>query len=282
MAFRDQFWILDGHALIYRALFRPGAPLSAPGTGEPTRGTYTFLSMLFAMVERYEPAYLAIALDAPRTSTFRRKLFPAYKANRDSDPLDDASIIQLKRIREIIPLLGVATLEVDGFEADDVIGSLVEVCASDAVECVVASSDKDLHQLVGPNVRQFDPMKEEWIDEERVLERWGVPPAQVIDVQALMGDTTDNLPGVPGIGAKYATKAIQDYGSLEGLLANLDQLTKAKRDSIAAADLDLCRQLVAVRRDVPLALRVDDLAFDGFDMAAVRPLFRRLGFRTFL
>lgn len=280
---RDQFWILDGHGLIYRAIFGPGAPLTAPGSGEPTRGTYSFTRTLISLVRDYSPAYLAIAMDAPRGTTFRRKLFPGYKANRDESEIPEEVPIQLRRIRQLVEALGIPAIEVPTFEADDVIATLADLCASEEVEVVVASADKDLNQLVGPDVRQYDPAKGTWLNEPRVEEKWGVSVDRLVDVMTLAGDSGDAVPGVPGIGLATAVKLVNEYGSVEEIVRRAEELTPAKRKAILGADLRLCRQLVELRRDVPLeGWTTRDLEFDGLDTKAAMPLFRKLGFQSLL
>lgn len=271
---RDRFLVLDGHGMMYRAIYRPGAPLTSPD-GEPTRGTYTFCKTLFATVESVKPAFLAVAIDAPRKSTFRREIYPPYKTNRshgDEGPPPEI-MIQLRRCREIVEALGVPAIEVPTFEADDVIASLAESCASEEVEVVIGTRDKDFHQLVGPDCRLYDPADREWWDADRVEQKWGVPVDQIPEVQALAGDTSDNVPGVRGIGPKKAVAAVTAYGTA-------DEAAEAMgwdREHVA-----LMLKLVTLRRDVPLSISSESLEFDGFDMHTARPVFRELGFRTFL
>lgn len=271
---RDQFIILDGHGLIYRAIFRPGPPLTSP-SGEPTRGTYTFCATLFSLVQHLKPAYLAMATDAPRKSTFRRKLFPGYKAKRangDDGPPKEV-VVQLARCNQIAKLLGIPLIGAPEFEADDVIATLVDICAGDEVECVVASRDKDFHQLVGRNCRAYDPADREWIDAKHVQARWGVPPNKVVEVMNLQGDPTDCIPGIKGIGPKKALKLILEHGTAR---------EAAHHCGFDKDELALQRKLVELRRDVPLIVSPEDLAFNGFNMKNVRPLFQELGFRSFL
>ena len=282
MSERCKFLILDGHGLIYRAIYRPGPPLTSPG-GEPTRGTYTFCQMLFSMVENIEPNYLVFADDAPRKSTFRRKLYSPYKTNRkyeDEGPPQEI-VVQVARCKQIVKALGVPVLGASGFEADDVIASLVDACGTGPIECVVGSRDKDLHQLVGPNCRLYDPVEREWWDERRVLQKWGVRSIEdIVELQTLQGDSTDNIPGVPGIGPKTALKLILEHGTAERARAMVGR--KGESCLCSKPHLDLMRKLVTLRRDVPLFVTPAALEFDGFRMDTARKLFRKLGFRTFL
>ena len=268
--------------MIYRAVLKHGPPLTSPD-GEPTRGTFYFCKMLFALVQEHKPAYLALAVDTPRKDTFRRRLYPGYKASRDrGEGLSEEVLLQIRRIEQIVNALGVPVIKVESFEADDVIASLVNICASEEVECVVCSSDKDLHQVVGKNCRIYDAMKSEWVSSRDVRSRWGVPPEKIVEVQTLAGDSTDDVPGVSGIGLKTATTFIQKYGSVAGVMEARSELTTSKREALEAADLNLCRQLVALRRDVKLAVSSDALAFNGFNMKKARPIFQKLGFRQWM
>lgn len=276
---RDRFFVIDTHSLIYRALFKRGPPLTS-SSGEPTRGTYYFCRMLFALVDHHKPEYMALVMDAPRDSTWRRKLYPQYKMNRNKGEMDKEHLIQIKRIQQIVRMLGIAVVEEPGFEADDLIASLVDTCASDEVQCVVCTRDKDLHQLVGPNCLVFDPQEELWINEEVVFDHWGVRPDQVVEMQTLIGDRTDNVPGVRGIGPKKALELINEYGTVNGILQAKHKLKPAVKKAFKNSDLKLCRQLVELRRDVPLNISSSELEFNGFAMKKLRPLFRELGFKA--
>lgn len=274
MAQREKFVVLDGHGLIYRSIFRPGPPLTSP-RGEPTRGTYTFCQSLFAMFDKVDASYFCVALDSPRRSTFRRLMYPAYKAKReDPDGPPEEVVIQLHRCVEIIDALRLPSFKVESFEADDVIATLVKRCASAEVECVVATRDKDMHQLVGPDCRLFDPTAGEWVGPLDVKQRWGVPADKVVEVMTLMGDSTDNIPGIKGIGKKKALALVKKYGTAEKA-RKLENLCERPY-------LDLMRKLVKLRDDVPLDIDPDVLAFDGVKLQNAAPLFRKLGFRTFL
>ena len=279
---RDQFFIVDGMSLIYRALHQQGPRLISP-SGEVTSATYLFCKMFFALVQNAKPSYLAVALDVPRSKVFRRHIYPQYKSSRDrKPPASEESKTQVSRCQEILQKLGVCVIKQEPFEADDVIATLVHECASPEVECVVVTRDKDLHQVVGENCRMFDHQTEVWSSASDVRARWGVPPEGVVDVQTLMGDPRDDVPGVKGIGPKTAQTLFADYGSLQGILDNIDNLKPRVQKALLGADLDLCRSLVLLRRDVPMDLTPNDLAFNGFDWASIRPLFKQLGFDSWL
>lgn len=281
---RDRFVILDLSSLIYRALLRRGPDLCSPFTDEPTRGTYEFCKSLFALVDVLQPAYVAAAMDDARVNVYRRQIFAGYKANRPEGDLDEDVPVQIGRMMQILRLLGVATVFVAGEEADDVIASLVDVCASPEVEAIVVSRDKDLHQLVGPHCRAYDPISKDFVDEAAVERVWGVPARLVGDVKTLAGDTGDNVPGVRGLGEKKAAKLVREHGDVAGVLAACEEgcLTQAVTQALREADIHLCRELVTLRRDLSLDVMPEDLEFNGFDIEAVRDVFVELGFRSFL
>lgn len=276
---RERFVILDGHGLIFRAIYRPGPPLTSP-SGEPTRGTYTFCTTLFALVEKLRPSYMAMAMDAPRKSTFRRKLYPHYKAHRKGEvegPPKEV-LVQLSRCHDVAKALGLPMLGARGFEADDVIATLVDVCASDEVECVIVTRDKDMQQLVGKNCRIVDPMTFDWIGKDEVRAKWGVPPKKLVELFMLQGDKSDGIPGIKGIGPKRAKDLILEHGTAEAAR----RAGKKGVPLCSAEHLDLMRKLVTLRTDVPIDATPDTLAFNGWKMKNAVPLFRQLGFKSFL
>lgn len=278
MGRKSRLVVIDGHSQIYRAVYVRGAPLSSP-TGEPTRGTFYFLKMLETLVRRLDPDFLVVALDGDRRRLVRRQIFPQYKQNR-GDEIPDEIMLQVKRIKQMISLLGVPTVTAPGWEADDVIATLVKG-AKECVRITIVSRDKDLHQLLESGVAMYDPIGGEFTKEADVIERWGVPPDKVAEVQALCGDPTDCVPGVKGIGPGRATKLIKEYGSIEGLVEGLEDLPDKMQENFAAADLDLCLKLVRLVDDLYLEFDPEDanLTFQGLDYERARPLFRKLGFK---
>lgn len=282
---KETFLVIDGHSLIFRAVHSPGRVLRSP-SGEPTRGTYIFCQKLFETVARLKPSYAIMAMDERRSQTFRRKMYPPYKANRPSHDQDDPSIpIQLKRIEQLVQALGIPTLMAPGFEADDVIATLASYCASPDVEVVVCTSDKDMHQIVTDDVVLHNVFDLTFDTVETVKARWGVDdPSQVLEIQNLMGDSTDNIPGVRGIGIAGAKKLISEHKDVDAvvLAAEKGKLKPSATKAILDTDLDLQRKLVALRTDVPLDIRTSDLEFDGFTMNRARPLFLELGFSEWL
>lgn len=282
---KASFYIIDGLAMLYRAMLVKGPPLSTrlpSGVVEPTKGTYYFTRMLLKLSNERKPDYFAIALDAPRDTLERKSLFPAYKSNRE--PRKNEQHVQIARSLQIAKLLGVPLIEFPRMEADDIIATLCDICAGKECKVVIVSRDKDMHQLIRHDeVEMFDPLTNTTWREADVFEKWGVPPYKVPDVQALMGDSTDKVPGVPGIGEKGAKELIAQFGDLDGVLANLEDVPgKAQARLVEAHEsghLALMRELVTLRRDLEIRADPDELAWDGPNMEAGRKLFRYLGFR---
>lgn len=297
-----EFFIIDGHSQIHRAYHSPFRSLSCRcaecagkgetcdtcnGTGEePTKATYVFTKFLIKALKTHNPKFAVVAMDSPRETLHRRTLYPHYKANRDGIQQNPDFLPQLRRIEEIVRALGIAVVRVKGYEADDVIATLVDTAtALDDVYCTVVSRDKDLMQLINQNVRMYDPMAEEYLDGRHVQRKFGVMPHQMIDYQALVGDTSDNVPGVKGIGEKGAAKLLTAYPQLKDILAASD--AKGCVDRLLNMIKDqremhlLSRSLVTLRRDVPLPeeLDADALRWDGLKLDKVRPIFRMLGFK---
>ena len=219
----SRLYLVDGSGYIYRAFFAL-PPLTGPN-GQPTNAVYGFTTMLLKLLNEVAPEYLGVVFDAPG-KTFRDDLFADYKANRPSTPPDLSA--QIDCVHQIVAGFRVPELTLRGVEADDVIATVIDRLAPTGIECVVITADKDLMQLVGPRVRLWDTMRDRWTDEAAVESRFGVKPAQVVDVLALMGDSVDNIPGIKGIGEKTAMALIQAFGDVEGLLSHLDDLEKMK------------------------------------------------------
>jgi len=278
-AARERLVVIDGANAIYRAFFAlPG--LRAPD-GTPTNAAYGFVTMLAKVLREERPTHVVVAMDPPGGS-FRQTMFPAYKANRDKQPEDLTA--QLPLVAELCASFRVPVLAVPGFEADDVIATLVATAPADASVCVV-STDKDLMQLVRPGVELLDTMKGRRIDAEAVQERFGVPPSQLLDLRALVGDPSDNIPGVKGIGEKGAAKLILEFGDLDRLLAGADRVAakKARESLLEQADAArLSRELSRLREDAPIEAGWRGLERAEPDRERLRALYERLGFTRLL
>lgn len=254
---RPRLFLLDGMALAYRAHF---ALLRSPLTnaqGQATGAVFGFLLALDRILDEEQPEEIAVVFDGPEP-TFRHARFPAYKATREKMP--EEMVPQLGWIRAAVEGLGIPFLQVAGYEADDIIGTLAAREAATGKDVWIVSGDKDMLQLVGDHVRLFNVMKPgadapELVDAAGAVERLGVPPHQVTDLLGLMGDTSDNVPGVPQVGPKTALKLIQEHGSLEGVLAAADGVKQPRlRENLKAyADqARLSKELVTIRCDVPV------------------------------
>jgi ribonuclease HI len=272
-----QLYLLDGSSYIYRAYY--GVRDHATSGGMPTNAVFGFTRMLLGLLQEHRPDYLAVVLDPPRQETFRRELYPAYKAHRDAMPAD--LVPQLPYIGKILRDLNIPTLEAPGFEADDVIATLARRSAAEGVEVTVVTGDKDLLQIVGNGIGLLDTMKEQRSGPKEVLDRFGVPPELVPDVLGLAGDTSDNIPGVPGIGEKTAAGLVRRFGSLEGVLEWKSLVNGRKRRENLRAHADqarLSKTLATVRYDVPLDLSLADLRRRAPNLAELMPLLRELEF----
>jgi len=272
-----QLYLLDGSSYIYRAYY--GIRDVATRAGMLTNAILGFTRMLLSLLQENHPDYLAVVFDPPREETFRREIYPDYKANRDAMP--DDLLPQLPYIRKILQALNIPALEVPGFEADDVIATLARRFAAEGAEVTVVTGDKDLLQIVGERITLLDTMKEKRSGLREVHDRFGVPPELVADVLGLAGDSGDNIPGVPGIGETTAAKLVQRYGSLEGVLKWTDQISGRKRRENLRAHADqarLSKLLATVRYDVPLEVSLGELQRRPADPATLIPLLRELEF----
>ncbi len=280
---RPCLYLIDGSSYIYRA-FHALPPLTSP-RGVPTQAVYGFTTMLLKLLNEVKPSFLAVVFDAPG-KTFRDDLYGEYKANRPPAPEDLKAQIPL--IHEVVDAFRVCKIAQPGVEADDVIATLVRRHVGE-LDCVVVTGDKDLMQLVCPTVELWDTMRDRHIDAVGVREKFGVDPGQVIDVMALMGDSSDNIPGVKGIGAKTATALIEHFGDLESLLARLDEVPELKLRGAAkvaerlrdgADSARMSRELVKLDSEVELDVDLDALRVREPDTATLRGIFSDLGFQT--
>ena len=246
--------LIDGSGYIFRAYH--ALPMMTRADGTPVNAVYGFTSMLMKLVDDMMPDHVAVVFDTSR-QTFRSDIYPDYKANRLAPPED--LIPQFALVREATTALSLPMMEASGFEADDLIATYAALAETANMETIIVSSDKDLMQLVRGNVTMLDPMKQRRIGVAEVEEKFGVTPDKVVDVQALAGDSSDNVPGVPGIGVKTAAELINIYGDLESLLARADEIKQPKRreNLIAFAEqARISRQLVLLREDAPTPLEM--------------------------
>ena len=222
----DHFYLIDGSGYIFRAYYAL-PPLSRKSDGLPTGAVSGFCSMLFKLLEdsraddsKEKPTHFAVIFDSARKN-FRNEIYKEYKANREDAPED--LIPQFDYIRKAVNAFNLPSIEMQGFEADDIIATFKNFAKKQKIKVTIVSSDKDLMQLVDDETKMFDPMKEKLIGPKEVEEKFGVTPDKVIDVQSLAGDSVDNIPGVPGIGIKTAAELINKFKNLDELLKNIDQ-----------------------------------------------------------
>ncbi len=275
--------LLDGHSLAYRAFFALPTENFRTRIGQPTNAVYGFISMLINLLRDEAPSHIAVAFDVSR-QTFRSETFAAYKANRTSTPDDFRGQVEL--IKEVLAALAIPVLAKPGFEADDLIATLVTQAQGDGYEVMVCSGDRDALQLVAADVTVLYPRKGvsdlTRFTPDTVLERYGLSPQQYPDYAALRGDPSDNLPGIPGVGEKTAAKWIREFGSLANLVDRVDEVRgksgDALRENLAAVLLN--RQLTELIRDVELGVGPGDLAARPWDRDAVHRLFDELEFRV--
>ncbi len=275
--------LIDGSAFIFRA-YHALPPLTRKSDGLPIGAVAGFCNMLQKYVEEAggddAPTHAAVIFDYSG-KTFRNDLYPEYKANRPPAPED--LVPQFPLTREATRAFNVACHEIEGYEADDIIATLANQARDLGGRVTIISSDKDLMQLVGGGVEMLDAMKNRRIDRDGVIEKFGVPPERVVDVQALSGDSVDNIPGAPGIGPKTAALLINEFGDLDTLLENADQITQPKRREtlIAKADqIRMSRDLVLLKADTPLDFTLDDLEVHDPDPDMLLPFLARMEFRT--
>ncbi|MGE0079791.1 MAG: DNA polymerase I [Thiohalomonadaceae bacterium] len=271
--------LVDGSSYLYRAFH--ALPALTNSAGEPTGAVYGVVNMLRRLLADYEPEHVAVVFDA-KGPTFRDALYAEYKAHRPPMPGELAS--QIEPLHAIIRAMGLPLLCVDGVEADDVIGTLVMRAREHGMEVVVSTGDKDMAQLVRPGVRLVNTMTGTEMDREGVIEKFGVPPERIVDYLALIGDTTDNVPGVPKVGPKTAAKWLQQYGSLDEVMAHADEIKGVAGENLRASlgHLPLSRELVTIKCDVELPVAPEDLNRLVPDRAALKAWFTRLEFRSWL
>jgi DNA polymerase-1 len=273
------FVLVDGSSYLYRA-FHALPPLTN-SKGEPTGAIYGVVNMLRRLLLDYDPDYCAIVFDAPG-KTFRDDLYAEYKSNRPAMP-DDLQA-QIAPLHAIVEAMGLPLLIIEGVEADDVIGTLATQASREGMHTLISTGDKDFAQLVNKHITLINTMSGTVMDPDGVVQKFGVTPDQIIDYLALIGDTSDNVPGVPNVGPKTAVKWLTAYGSLDKLLKNADKITGKVGDNLRAslAQLPLSRELVTIKQDVSLALKPKELKFAEKNIPVLIDWFKRLEFKGWL
>ncbi len=273
--------LIDGSSYLYRAFHVPNLQKLSNAQGEPTGAVYGVINMVRKLIQEHHPAHIAVVFDAPG-KTFRDELYPAYKANRP--PMPDELRCQIEPLHAVIRAMGIPLLQVEGVEADDVIGTLARKAAERGRRVLISTGDKDFAQLVDERVQLVNTMSGTTLDPAGVQEKFGVPAERMIDFLALVGDSSDNIPGVPGVGPKTAAKWLGEYGSLEGLKADATAVKGKAGENLRASldQLELSRQLATIRCDLELETDPEQLAPSEPDTESLRELFTAMQFRSWL
>ena len=273
--------LLDAYALIFRAFYAMIRSPRITSTGIDTSAVFGFVNTLQDLLKRERPSHIAVCFDPPGGNTFRHKSYEPYKANREKTP--EGILVAVPYIKRILEAYRIPIFEVEGYEADDVIGTLSHQAEQQGFFTYMVTGDKDFGQLVTPNIKVFNPGKNEILGVEEVNAKYGIQsPTQLIDILGLMGDTADNIPGCPGVGPKTAEKLIQQYGSIENLLEHTNELKGAQKQRVEenAEQIRLSKWLATIITDVPVTLDADALQREPVDMEALQRVFGELEFRT--
>jgi len=274
---RDVIYLLDGSSYIYRA-YHAIRNLSN-SKGLPTNAIFGFTKMLLKFFQDKTPGYLAVVFDS-KGPTFRHQLYEEYKANRP--PMPEDLVVQLPFIKAVVQGLNIKIFEMEGFEADDIIGTLVRMGEENDYKTVMVTGDKDFRQLISPRTSMWDSMKDRLTDYQAFKEAYGIEPEQIIEVMGLAGDASDNIPGVQGVGEKTALELIRAHGTLEEVYEQLEEIQRKKLKENLESSRDkalLSKQLVTIDQNVPLDLSIDDLRAGEPDKEALSKIFRELEFR---
>jgi DNA polymerase-1 len=277
----DHVFLIDGSGFIFRAFYGIKADMSR-ADGTPTNAVFGFTQMLLKMADDTDADYIAVVFDRAR-KTFRSDIYPEYKAHRPPPP--DELIPQFDLVREATEAMNIAMVDMDGFEADDLIATYARQAVEAGANVTVVSSDKDLMQLVGPKVKMFDAMKNKEIGPDQVREKFGVGPDRVIDVQSLAGDSSDNVPGVQGIGVKTAAQLVEEYGDLDAILARAEEIKQPKRRQVLIDQADMARvsrELVTLRRDVPVEVPLESFKAREIDAEKLLAFLQQQEFKSLI
>ncbi len=284
MSDRQTLYLIDGHAQIFRAYFAIRGGMNSPVTGEPTHAVFGFAGMLIKLFEQFRPTYVVMAIDTPG-KTFRDEIYPDYKATREAAPEDLAP--QIQRIFEMTKLFGIPIIGQTGAEADDIIATLARRVVNDpaceGMNIRVVSKDKDLEQLLSDRVTLFDIHTDKTIDAAWLMQEKGLTPSQVVDALAMIGDKVDNVPGIEGIGPKTAAQLLQEFGTIEGIYANLDKIKGKRRENLEKGrdKLPLSRSLVALKSDLDIDFDLGKARVGPIDANGLRHFFSEMGFRRY-
>ena len=281
---KENLYIIDTHAEIFRAYYAIRSGLTSSITGEATHAVFGFAGTLIRMLTQLQPKYLVAAIDTPG-KTFRNDLYSEYKANRSAPP--DDLVTQIHRILQLLDAFGILTLGATELEADDIIASVTQSVLDNPdaqnVDVTIVSRDKDLEQLLGPRVAMLDLHNDKTIDVQSLWETKGIKPSQVVDVLALMGDTSDNVPGVDKIGLKTAAQLIGEYGSVDGIFDNIDKIKGKRRENLekARSQIALSQKLVTLKRDATLDFSLEQARVKPLELKKILPLLEELELKRY-
>ncbi|MCB9964851.1 MAG: DNA polymerase I [Rhodospirillales bacterium] len=277
----NDLFLIDGSGYIFRAYFALPQNLTNPA-GQPVGAVLGFCNMLYKLLNDLKAENIAVIFDAARKN-FRFDIYPEYKAHRPDAPED--LIPQFPLFRKAAEAFGLPAIELEGYEADDLIATYARQAQEKGMNVTIVGSDKDLMQLVNDRVTMFDPLKQTLIDAQAVQEKFGVPPEQMVDLQALTGDSVDNVPGVPGIGPKTAAQLLGEFGSLENLLDNLDSIKQPKRRDVLKENTEqarLSKRLVTLAQDAAVPVSLEQMSAHDRDMPQLQAFLEEQGFRSLL
>ena len=280
MSKHKTFYLVDGSSYIFRAFF--GVRQLSTSKGFPTNALYGFINMLQKVIREEKPDYLVVAFDSP-DKTFRHKIYPDYKANREAPPEELAK--QFPYFEPLVQAYGLSSVRRPGFEADDIIGTLAKKGIQEGLEVVIVSGDKDMMQLISPNVYMLDTMKNKKFMDKEVVEKFGVQADKVVEVMGLMGDSSDHVPGVAGIGPKIAAELIQKFGSIESLYKRINEVEKKKVKEKLEHDKEnafMSRELVSIDTEMDLEFNSDLMKPGKIDSAKLKKMFEEFEFVSFL
>ncbi|WP_025716676.1 DNA polymerase I [Paenibacillus sp. 1-18] len=279
----DKLMLIDGNSIIYRAFF--AMPPLTNSSGQQTNAVYGFTTMLLRLLEEHKPTHILVAFDAGKI-TFRHKGYEDYKGGREKTPPELSQ--QFPLLKELLTAFGIAQFELDGYEADDIIGTLSKTADEAGFNVLVVTGDKDMLQLASDHVTvgltRKGVTEVETYGPEQIQERYGLKPLQIIDLKGLMGDTSDNIPGIPGVGEKTALKLLHQYGSVEEVLAHTDELKGKMKERVEthADDARMSKELATIYRDVTLDKQLEDVVFSGLRAETAGPALAKLEFKSLL
>ena len=276
----ENFFIIDGHSQLYQAYYAITG-LTTP-KGQPINAVYGFTRMLRKIIKEDKPCYMAIAFDT-KGPTFRHIEYKEYKSHRKPTP--DDLVSQIPLLYDVIDAYNIPLYAIQGFEADDIIGTISKKLSKEHIECTIITIDKDMDQLIDKHIRIFNPRKKEIRDIEKLRKEKGIVPENVIDILALGGDSSDNIPGIPGIGYKTALNLIREWKSLENVISNVDKIKGKKKQENLLKYTELARlskRLATINTKVPLDFNLEACRLTDFNNIKLNELFTNYGFKSFI